>query len=122
MTDSARSWLGPQSATSAALMPSSSALDSRIEFWYTVSTMAKTGPKKVKWVARLFDPIKGHTVITTFATDTERQAWEQQKAIAEPDLLVVFASVPDPWDDSRHWKILEQVRATGKPKVYITRP
>lgn len=84
--------------------------------------MAQTGSEEVKWVARLFDPIEGHDIIAEFATDMERQTWEQQKAIAEPDLLIVFASVPDPWDDSCHLKILEDVKAAGKPKVYITTP
>ena len=85
--------------------------------------MAETGRKKVEYVARLFDPTKGYEPITTFATDAQEQAWRQQIARDDPDLLVVpCLSTPDPWEYSEHGRILEEVKATRKPIVYVTRP
>lgn len=71
-------------------------------------------------MARLFDP--EHEIIATFANAAEMQEWTQRMARERPDLQRQLCRTPNPWDDSVHLKMTEQVRATGKPKVYITRP
>ena len=75
--------------------------------------------RKVVWVARLFDP--EHEIVATFASDAEMQEWTQQMAAERPEVQRHLHSTPDPWDDSRHLGIREKVKATGIPRVYITR-
>jgi hypothetical protein len=84
--------------------------------------MADTGPKKAEFVARLFEPTtRGYRIVEKFGTIGDCEAWEVEMKQEHRDWEFQY-HVHTPWLERLICEISEDVRTTGKPRVYFTRP